>query len=574
VLDPVLAALIALALAPAAAQDAPPPLAPDPTARAPLLAYDALRPAMRRLGTEHPGLVEYIPIGTSRGGRDIEALRIAAGELRPGRPAVLLVANIDGPRVYTSGIALDHAARLATGYASDPAIKAFLDTTTVYVIPRANPDAAEARFETPLREREASGRDADDDRDGRTAEDPGRDVDGDGRIAQLRTADPDGTWVEDPADARALVVADPKKGQAGRYELWLEGDDLDGDERVAEDEPWNAVVNRNFPAQWREHDPAAGQFPTDEPEARALADFVIAHPEIALVLVYGALDNLVETPKTVDEERQKQIPKPGLLEEDGGYLAELGKRYRERTASKARGSGDPAGTFQAWAYAHRGLWTLEAALWSIPLDEKPRAAEGAEDAGEKADAKDAPKPPEPSDDAKRLRWIDAQAESGRFLGWKPYAHPVLGPVEIGGFAPYARIEPPDAERARIADAHLAFLTSLGAVLARVELAEVRARDLGGLLEIEATLVNRGLLPLASAAGARARTVRPVKVSLRLPEGATLVAGRSRVLVDALAGSGGRRELRWLVSGAQAGAVAVVYESDHAGAGQATPELAR
>ena len=75
--------------------------------------------------------------------------------------------------------------------------------------------------------------------------------------------------------------------------------------------------------------------------------------------------------------------------------------------------------------------------------------------------------PKPSDDAKRLRWMDAKSESARFVPWHSFEHPELGRVEIGGFAPYALIEPSESEFAEIARKNVDFLIDLGASLPRL-----------------------------------------------------------------------------------------------------------
>ena len=141
--------------------------------------------------------------------------------------------------------------------------------------------------------------------------------------------------------------------------------------------------------------------------------------------------------------------------------------------------------------------------WSLPLDAEP--AEGAEEDAALGD---------PSDDARRLLWIDQQGEpeAWRFAPWKNFEHPELGPVEVGGFAPYGLIEPPPATRAQLATEHLAFLTSLGSELARIRFGDVTVTSLGGELhDVRATLVNDGLLPLFTVAGERSRTTRPARV---------------------------------------------------------------
>lgn len=546
---------------------APAPLSQEN--HAPLLTHQDLQQSMTRLAGAHPELVSVVAVGRSRAGRAIEGLRIMAGERTGGRPGILVVAGLDGPYAWTSSLALEEARALAEGYAGDERVKKLLDTTTLYIVPRADPDATEARFAAPLFEQWASGAGVDNDRDGRMGEDPPSDVDGDGLITTLRVPDPEGEWIEDPADPRALVKADPKKGQRGKWKLWTEGRDLDRDERVAEDSELDAIVNQNFPQAWRELDPRAGRFATDEPPARALCEFMLLHKDVALVLAYGAQDNLVEKPKTIGDgsQRAKRLPPEGTIDADGELYAEIGKRYKKLTGSKAKGDNDARGSFQAWCELQRGLWCLDVCGWSLPLDEPAPKKEGEEAKDDKAEK------PEPSDDAKRLRWIDAHNEAARFVPWKPFQHPELGAVEIGGFAPYAKVEPPEAERVEIGKKQYDFLLTLGDLLPRVVISECTAKSLsGGLWEVKAAVENRSFLPLLSAAARRADSVRPARINLRLPKDAQLLAGSQESRLEDLPGTNGRHEYRWLVHGAVPKSIGVEVETDHAGHAQAIPEV--
>jgi hypothetical protein len=126
----------------------------------------------------------------------------------------------------------------------------------------------------------------------------------------------------------------------------------------------------------------------------------------------------------------------------------------------------------------------------------------------------------------------------------------------------------------LAEAELAFLLELAAALPRVRVAESEARELGaGLFEVRCTLQNDSLLPLRSASAERTQTQRGVRVRLVLPEGGQIVAGRAEERVDALAGAGGRHELRWLAKGPFTGA-ALEVASDHAGSARVALEVTR
>jgi len=607
----------------------------DPVAvqRVELLDHAKLTDAMQSFAREHAEIATLVPVGTSRGGRRIDALRLARGSAAPGRPAILVVANIDGPLAWTSGLVLDHAQSLVARAATDPAVGTLLDTTTLYLVPRANPDAAEARFAAPLAEVTATGVDVDTDRDGRSGEDGPADLDGDGRIEWMRWEDPDGEWIEDPTEPRALLKADRSKGQIGRWRLAREARDADADEEVGEDPPHDAVVNRNFAAGWQEHAPEAGRFATEEPEARALADFVLLHKDIALVLTYGELDNLAEKPKAKDDRARRSIlPNDGIPGDDAELLAEIGRRWKALGGTSTKSAAKDAGTFQAWVQAHRGLWTVNLSPWSIPLDakkgdekksdEKPGDEKAADDKpidrkpagakpadakpaeekpaeekrgeekrgeekraeekrgeGRKGDAKKGDDAPKPSDDAKRLIWIDAHpAPAGSsawsaWSAWTAFRHPELGPVEIGGFQPYALVEPPESERAAIADRTLDLLIALCSMVPRATLVDVEAKDLGaGTWRIKASLENKSLLPLQSALGRRTGALRAARVHLEPGPGAKMIAGARETPVSEFPGS--RFEIEWLLQAPSLTGTVVVLDTDSAGTVRVPVEVAR
>src|SRR6188474_212736 len=147
----------------------------------PALRHAELAAELRRIDAlcEQAALVS---IGRSRAGRALEGLRLGA---RADAPAILLVANLDGPRLFADALALEEARRLAEGYAGDERVRALLDATTLYILPRANPDAAERCLDglagsAPRFEQRLGGYGVDDDRDGRAGEDGPEDVNGDG----------------------------------------------------------------------------------------------------------------------------------------------------------------------------------------------------------------------------------------------------------------------------------------------------------------------------------------------------------------------------------------------------------
>ncbi len=80
-----------------------------------------------------------------------------------------------------------------------------------------------------------------------------------------------------------------KPGEPGEYDLLgMEGIDNDGDGRINEDPPGGYDMNRNWPADWQpdhiQH--GAGDYPLCWPETRAVAEFLLAHPNVAGVQAF------------------------------------------------------------------------------------------------------------------------------------------------------------------------------------------------------------------------------------------------------------------------------------------------
>ena len=575
-----------------------------------LLDNSALSTRLASLGAVHSATAETFTIGTARSGASIEGVKLSNGQDTIGKPAILVVGNIDAGRVFSATIAMSVAERVAADFASKGEGN-LLEHATVYVIPRLNVDGASARFASPLFDDGATGYGVDNDRDGLMGEDGPADVNGDGQITWMRVPDPEGTWIEDPFDTRANVEADSTRGERGEWKIMREGLDSDGDDSIAEDAANDARVSRNFPAGFEEHTAAAGHYGGSEPEVRAMMDFVIGHPELTVVVTFDGTDNLISEPASADDPTPsgrffrgpRTLPDGKVLKSDADLLKEFGRRAKDIREDGAKADAYPKGSFQRWIYEHRGLMTLDFAAWQMPTEtesEKEKtegdqpentssAAKATSDdsdvatwdvqdsADDTKTATDAPgadtseDPEKPdtwrkaSDDAGRLRWLDNSGLDSRFIAWQDFAHPQLGAIQVGGWAPFALTEPPSSERQAISDAAADFVLGLGGTLAQVEIASFTATKLSKRLwRIEAAIENNSLLPLMSKAGARARTVRPARLELVLPASSSIVAGEGKQLIPSLDGSGGRSEFTWLIDIKNPKQLGLNITTDHAG----------
>lgn len=550
---------------------------------------------------------ERLWIGTTPSGHALEALRFGPTDRHANHPAILVVGNVTGDRLAGTSVALGIAERLAAGGAD---VERLLDAATVYIIPSANPEAAALRFATPLIESTAVGHGRDTDRDGRIGEDAPKDINGDGLITWMRVPDPAGTLIPDPHDARLNVKADASRGERGLWKLLREGLDLDGDEAVAEDQPRDAEINKNFPAGFEAHTAAGGLYGGSESTTKALMDFILMHPELTLVVNLDAQDTLAAVPDASKGSRGR-VPDGLLMGDDADVLKELSRRFTKLLPDAPQADSLVAGSWQRWLYEQRGILTLDSALWALPTkaekDAKPdpgaASSEGAleelgyveeeellEELGYLQDAEiedtnevqvDAKLVVEEAaekswrkqgDEHKQLEWVDASGESWRFVDWQPFEHPTLGAVEIGGWAPYARVEPPAAALPGLVDGHFAFLVALADVMPRVEVTRFEATHLGkALWRIEARVENPAFLPLVTAAANRARTATRTRVDLYLPEGATVIVGQPVAFINTLDGLGqtGRDgELEWLVTTNDIDAVRIGVSTRNAGATEA------
>lgn len=447
-------------------------------------------------------------LGATAEGRPL--LVVGLGERgAPGRPAVLLLADPSGARPGASQLALALAERFAGAGAP------LLEAATFYLIPVANPDAA-AHAGAGLGAWQ--GAPVDEDRDGRDDEDPREDLDGDGLVLSMRVPDPAGAWLADPGDPRALRKPKAEDSEKGAFRLLDEGTDQDGDRLYNEDGPGGRRLDANWPHRWQEHAPAAGAFPLAEPLNRALADFVLERPNVAIVIVLGEEDELAAPPGGSDGDGAGATePRKA----DATLLKALGARLYEDLKDKPRGGERGRGNFADWAYFQAGRLVLRSAVWSPPLD-----GEG-------------------DDEVKLLRWNDAVLGGAGFVTWRPFDHPQLGPVEIGGWRPLVRDNPPIESLPALVERWSAFLDGLAPDFARLAWSRVEVRDLGGgVREARATLVDAGLLPTVTAMGEATRRLLPVIVELHLPAGGRLLGGSARQSVPRLA-SGDAHDLRWL-----------------------------
>lgn len=536
--------------------------------------YAQLTQTVKKMAQAHPNLVQLISVGKTSRGKDIWGLILS--NRKKGDPdekaAVCVVGNIDGNHLIGSEIICFTARYLLENYAETDSIQTLLDNQTFYLIPRVNIDAAETMFQSPLFEQSQTNTPVDDDYDGLVDEDRPEDLNGDGLITMMRVPDIKGEWVADSLDARLLRKADSALGELGKYRLQTEGIDNDGDELINEDPCGGVDLNKNFPHNYPQFEKGTGKYMLSEPESRALVEFILAHQNITQILVYGNHDNLITPPKSSSPapksvKKQKKPEKSSPITEidadDIFIYQRVSAVYKKLTQIEATPVlAQDKGAFHQWGYFQFGVPVYCARVWWPPTPPKLQAATDSSQTDSTKNLKSKPaspekgkkqcskkkKQPEKSDDKKWLTWIDQNLPDRGFINWQAFQHPTLGVVEIGGFKPFLRTNPPAAQIADFAQRHTNFTLFLASLFPKLHIDKVKVEKRGdSVYRISVEIMKTGFLPSLTTFAEKHRIARPTLARL-IAGDARLLAGEKNVKLNGLRLNQQRQKIEWLVFG--------------------------
>lgn len=550
------------------AEPAAPPLEPGPIAPIHYPTHESVGDRMIGLANMAKGRASIVRVATSREGRTVQALVLGEQDMTKRRPAMLVVAGMDGVNLGSTEQCLAALEVVLREHA------ALLDTMRLYVIAEANPDARNFAI-TRKHPRATNARVVDDDRDGKFDEDAPGDYNGDGFVNTLRRVAPPGekaTHVVDAADPRIVRPANRDKGEVATHQIFVEGVDNDLDGRSAEDGEGGVDLDRNFPHRWPEFAPDAGPYQLSEPESLGIAEFVRARPDIVWAVVFGRHDTLASFPDTKDKDFTGRTPMV-YLAEDHDLYRDAAKLWKEKSGLEKSQNADLAGSLVLWLANHRGIAAVAANGWTRP--EVPKKTESTETEPTKAEsdagagAPDAAKPAAPdappakeSGDPEQSAWLTLAEDVYRmgFQEWTPWKHPIHGACEIGGFTPFFRESPTIVQARDLGRRSAPFLAALADKRPRVEVSEARLTRLAdGLARIDFRVTNAGTIATTTEMGRITDAVPPVVVRL-LADGKPLapeavLAGRPVEKLPRIEASASR-EFSWIVRLPASGAVDV------------------
>lgn len=335
-------------------------------------------------------------------------------------------------------------------------------------------------------------------------------------------------------------------------------------------------VNRNFPANWAPHweQQGAGDFPLSEPETRALAEFMLAHPNIHGSQHFHTQSGAILRPHAGKPD--DELPKfdvatfkaiGAMGEEETGYPCI--SIFHDFAYDKKR---PITGGLTDWVYDQLGIFTFATELWSLPK----KAGVEVKDFIEFFTTRDE------SVDLAMLKVIDDELGGEGFKEWTTFEHPQLGEVEVGGWDyQFAWQNPPGPWLEEVTSTNARFVLRAMRTAPRIMIERPAVEALGSdIYRISMLVQNTGFLPTyVSEQGRKTARIKPIRAEIDLGDDGEIVTGKERIELGHLDGRANqfesvsfyqaypitsRKLLEWVVRKPSAGTVTVTVSSTKAG----------
>lgn len=500
---------------------------------------------LQRLTNAFPALTKLYSVGKSHDGRDLWCLEMTSTNGMPAdrKPGMYIDGNIHGNEVQGSEVVAYTAWYLLHQYGKLPEATDLLDHNVFYLIPTTNPDGRD-RWLHGAHTASSSRSGAvplDNDRDGLIDEDDADDLDGDGSITQMRIKDPAGRWKPHPEFPEYLLVR-AAPDEPGQYTLLgYEGKDDDGDGQVNEDPVGGYDANRNWGWDWQPNflQYGAMDYPFSLPETRAIAQFVIDHPNIGAAQSYHNNGGMILR----GPGREGGIMQAG----DDEVLASIARRgerilpfYRSMVIWKDLYT--VWGGQLDWFYGARGILSYTCEIWNSRSLTKTNA-------------------PSREEEIEFMKYV--LLKEG-LVAWHEVDHPTYGKVEVGGRAKTWGRTPVSFLLEEECHRNMAFTLHHAAQLPRVALGPVEVETIDpGLHRVFVTVSNSRMMPTRTQQDVRNQIHSPDLLTLEGPGVKVLSSGvvtdryfrkveaakrrPERLELDSISGMGNRR-VQFVVSG--------------------------
>ena len=464
---------------------------------------------MKRLQAAFPRFLKLESIGKSHNGLDLMLMTVNNPATGPetGKAAMYIEANIHGNEIQGGEACLYTIWYLMENYGRIGDVTRLVDERVFYIIPTVNPDGRQYFMEGPGGNARSGHVPVDDDNDGRFDEDAPEDVNGNGIVEQIRMSVP-GRGNYRVSRANPLVLEPVPFGEAGDWiMLGQEGVDNDGDGMVNEDGPGSYDPNRNWASDWQPNYIQSGamDYPFQLPEARAVNDFLMAHPNIAGVQTYHNSGGMILRGPGAESTGEYPMTDVRAYDELGRTGERILPFYRYLVIWS--GLYTVHGGVIDWTNDGLGILSFSNELWNgEQYFTSPEL---------KADQSDPASPIAPS---LSRYFFDKYLEFGdEFLEWKPFDHPQFGKVEMGGvWKKYQGRVPPRFMNEELCHRNMAFSLYQADEMPLIRMGDTSVEKVGGdIYRVFIDITNPKVVPTVLAKAAQNGVVRP---DLLLTEG--------------------------------------------------------
>lgn len=494
--------------------------------------YDELEKNLKYFSDKYPELCDLESICVTEENRNVYAMTITNKKTGAAldKPAFHIDGNTHAGEVTGSMAAMHAIDVLLTGYGEDKVITKILDRMTIYVVPRISPDGSETYLTTPYSIRSVN-RVHNPENGGIRSED----LDGDGVIRMMRIPTPYGAWKKDKDDSSIMAKRDPGDADGEFYDIYVEGnfEAFDGDENLKEKkEDWSLDFNRNYPYGWfpENRQAGAGKYPLSNPETKAMADWIIEHPNIGGVSTNHTSGGIILYPPGTR-------PSTAVSEKDINQFIEIANMGKEELGYEPLNIydsfiADPAnydsGAFDDWCYQSQGIVAYTVELWDlakrvgVPLVWNARNKESAQD------------------ELKRfvacMKWVKENAPE-YYEDWKPFHHETFGDVEIGGFNfKFSQQNPPESFLNGVLEQMTRFMIRFAQSMPRLTIDTLTSEKVSDdIYKVTAVVGNLGYLPTNLTEEAKKLNIsKEVEVTI---SGGKVISGLEKTKIGNLEGYG-------------------------------------
>jgi hypothetical protein len=378
-----------------------------------------------------------------------------------------------------------------------------------------------------------------------------KDLNGDGRILTMRWKSPFGSLKVSDRDNRLMLpieeIKDAEIEIESRYMMAVEGvlnigkketDIKPHTYKYGEDD---IDFNRNFPTNWKKiPNIDTGRYPLSEKETRAIADFIINHPNIIQIMDFHTGNPAIFYPNKLGKHNEAYKSDWTLVETIGKKGEEItGFPFSSGYDEQLTGNhGAPLpGCFKDWLYEDRGIipYIVELGLFynyflAPRFSNYKMTAYAEEETG-----------------LELLKWHDARPDSNLFFAWEPYNHPQLGEVEIGGWNWIEYSNPPLENMSEVCRKSTEFLLYMAEWMPKVKIHKVETEKIkDDIFKLSVMVVNSGKLNTSITQMKAEQNPGKIFVSLDSDLEIEYLAGDERMQIQDNLAERGICELQWIV----------------------------